>query len=48
MNKIPLVVAISVFAFASGAYAAGDLSWADPEKPHVSPIKNRGFSMLGG
>ena len=48
MNKIPLILTISVFVFASGAHAVGDLSRADPEKPHVSPFKNRGFSKLGG
>jgi uncharacterized cupredoxin-like copper-binding protein len=30
MKKIPLILAMSAFAFASGAYAAGDLSRADP------------------
>ena len=30
MKKIPLILAVSAFAFASGAYAAGDLSRADP------------------
>jgi len=30
MKKIPLVLAMSAFAFASAAYAAGDLSRADP------------------
>jgi len=29
MRKIPLILAISAFAFASGAFAAGDLSRAD-------------------
>ena len=30
MKKIPLILAVSAFVFASGAYAAGDLSRADP------------------
>ena len=30
MKKVPLVLAVSALVFASGAYAAGDLSRADP------------------